>query len=654
MQSLLNFSLSLKIILFICAVMSSYECINPRELVLPHSPCGLTCTVHLKNLRKNQLVSRDIFENVLISNRHSAVFTLRSNKSLLIAPTIHYFEQCSVNIIIEEIKQLNSATTTEEFPAEKNFAGRGPQHSIYILIKWGCGRTTTTVNWRQYDSIALQMELSLFVHFVDICENEGNVSWHFPSYSLIPASLNDGSGKGMFLQLDRSQSIFIKPSLPLNNPSYTIDCVTATGRFTDGLSCFKNARLKHCNSYRQFLLGHLEGLLNFTCSYNSVYSYITKGTRQSPFGGILLDILADNTRTEFANFKLPEETTNLRISYCDFTHLENRLEFEVWVSPMEYNTWVALVLCTVLCALVCSVTLNHEHDGSGFLFKASGFATSNFDLISLLLRQYSSTIQRSILLTSFSLATFTISSMYESEITVGLVAPRKPPIIKDLAELVLIRKYRVWVRARMEAHKVFELEYLNQHMRMIKGTRLLTYKDTEFFAAPNYLLYTKQGLGNGSKKMAFFERPSLETEPDTLSFIRNENPTLHCHYVKRPVGNEWVVAMFSNVIGLKQIKLYKCFFNSGIVRFWKSLALTNLMNLVRKLQQGMAPSKANDAYINLENLTFIVIACCFLLATAFFLFLLETMAFVDFERKLSWLIQLMTSSKVKTFSLTQP
>jgi hypothetical protein len=611
--------LKYKILIFLCAVVCPTQCSEISErFLLSKFPPGLTCTVHLKYFSSDGLVAKDTFESVVLSNKGTALLTLWSNDSLLVSPIIQFFEQCSINILIE--KQSLILSSTRQFLIYTNYASRGPLHSIYILIKWECAERA------HYEPQALQMELSLFAHFMGTCKNDRKAFRNFPSFSFIPFALNNGSATGIFspIQIQGYDSIFVKPSLHPNHPSYTIDCVSATVR-GNGLSCFRNLRLQRCNSYRQFLLGHLEGLLNFTCRYKTVY-YDRRGKSASNgFGWIMMDALLDDRGLDFVNLRTPEGTTSAKIAYCDFTNRNSRLQLQDWIKPMETNIWVALAVSMFASAILCC--LHWDTNLESFEFDKILFEASAVIFVGLVLRQYSSKIKHHVLFSSFALAILTLVTLYETQITVELVAPRKPLVIKDLAELVHEKEYRIYMIAHSEAHKLKEMDYLNNHLNLIGENRLLNYEDVIFAPGFNLSFFGKQGVGDETKRVAMFDRPSLDPSIDLLTFIRKQNPTVNCYYVKRPAGSDWIVAIFNNIMGLKQIKLFRKFFNAGLAEMWKKLALSRKLSkfraMSRRKDERERGNNSGDNHIRLENLNSILIALEVLITIAFLLLLSE-------------------------------
>jgi hypothetical protein len=619
-NSSLNSPLSFSELLCIYLSVSLIQCYDDHtseEFIIQNFPPGLTCTVHLKYFHIEGLVPRDIVENLVTSNINSVIFTIWSKVSLLVKPILNFFEECSINILIDRFTSLRSGYVPR-FLYYTYYGGRGPLHSVYILINWEC------TNIHEYESRAVQMEMSLFLHIPRFCKDfkdEIGISAKFPTYSLVPFPFTDGTAtaKGMFSQMTRSDSIFVKPSLPTSDFPYTIDCASSLGK-GNGRSCFKNVRLKHCNSYRQIFLGHLEGLMNFTCRYIPVYRYSGQKGR-SYFGSIILDGILNGQAHD--NMNIPEGTTSIQIMYCDFTHIENRLELRAWIKPMGRNAWITLVLTILICAALCCVQWNQNQ--RTLEIKISCLLANSIVLFGIVLRQYSTKIRLSILFTTFALAALTLTSMYETEITVEILAPRKPSIIKDLAELIHEQKYRLLILAKTVEHKAFELEYLRNYMKLVNEKRTLTEKNVEFFGNSNSSLFGRAGMGDKSKRMAMFDQFSLDPEPTLLSVVRKRNPKLHCNYVKRPLGNDWILAMFSNNMGLTQIKLFKCFLNSGLTDFWKSLVLSKITNSYRTMHINDEVNEIKDdkIYITLENLISILTSWGTLLAIAFFVLILE-------------------------------
>jgi hypothetical protein len=245
--------------LHVCLILlCSSEYLSAEDFLLTHFPLGLTCTVHMKYFDSDGLLPRDQFETVIISNKNSVLFTLWSNESLFVTPIIQFLEQCSVKILIEKL--LLNTRTVRDFFTYTNYAGRGPLHSVYILLKWNCfSRFSSHIHF-------LHMEFSLFFHFLRICKDNPIPSQTFPSFTFIPVARIDGSGSAKLLSRLPSESILVKPTLlpPCSHP-YKIDCVTAIGIKGGSISCFKNPHLQNCISPRQLLLGHFEVLLSAFC-----------------------------------------------------------------------------------------------------------------------------------------------------------------------------------------------------------------------------------------------------------------------------------------------------------------------------------------------------------------------------------------------------
>jgi hypothetical protein len=321
-----------------------------------------------------------------------------------------------------------------------------------------------------------------------------------------------------------------------------------------------------------------------------------------------------------------EGTASSRVAYCDFTRLQSRLEVQAWIKPLDGNVWIALSISVILCAMACCLKVNQTT--RYFLrLDVSEIAGSTLILAGLILHQYSSINQRSLVFTSFALATLTVGALYESEITIEILKPMEPRVINNLAELIHEKKYRLWLLAKTEMHKEFELAYLNNHLSLIKKGRLLTGTDVVFFNNSDSSLFGSKGMGDKTKRMAMLDQSLPGTEPDLLSILRNEMPAMNCHYVERPVGTDLFLIMFGNVMGLKQIKVFKSFISSGLTEFWKRLALSKLDSWLRMSRRLVIKEvkqiEEDNVYIELQNLISILILWGALLAIAFCLLIFE-------------------------------
>jgi hypothetical protein len=413
----------------------------------------VTCLVHIKTISSGDVEEHSITEELIIANPDTANWTVWSNNLTCVKTIAEFFEQCSINILIQQLVSIsgtatlnkkNILTQQRKFFHSTKYIARGPLHSVYILIKTECPSTELI------DQQAYMLAMTLYVHFLNECSeqpvmNNTVPSDLFPSHFFLPVSKEKGSQP---LKRNYPQSIF--QTRPVKVNSFKIDCLAMdpgnqTRPCLDSFLKQEDIASRNYCLYRDFVNQHLQNILNFSCNHYSYTAYMNQRVR-SKFGYILFDAYVDkhSSLQGLANPKTLEESIKSQIAYCDFRTLERRLSLKAWIRPIEMSVGMALICAIAACALYTSLAkVKTRHDSVSF--ETYNFLSHAVIATGILLRQHS-TKSRQILLTLLSLATLTISSMYESLVTVELIAPHKPTQVNDLAELVHGLEYKIVIK----------------------------------------------------------------------------------------------------------------------------------------------------------------------------------------------------------------
>jgi hypothetical protein len=384
---------------------------SSRNLTFREIPPGVTCSVHIKTTSSGDVEEHSITEELIIANPDTAVWTVWSNNLTYVKPIAEFFEHCSINILIEQVVSISDTSTLNKkgiFAQQRKFfhstkyIGRGPLHSIYVLIKAECPSTEFI------DQQAYMLSMTLYVHFLNECReqpvmNNTVPSDLFPSHFFLPVSTEKGS---KLVKRNYPQSIFQTPPEKITIKSFNIDCLAmdpgnlnrpCLGSF---LKQEDITSWNHC-LYRDFVNQHLQNILNFSCNHYSYTAYMNQRVR-SKFGYILFDVYVDkhSSLQGLANPKTSEESIKSQIAYCDFRTLERRLSVEAWIRPIEMSVWIALIGTITACACYTFLAKMKTRQDS-ISFETYNFLSYVVIATGILLRQHS-TKSRQILLTLLS------------------------------------------------------------------------------------------------------------------------------------------------------------------------------------------------------------------------------------------------------------
>jgi hypothetical protein len=604
---------------FFCVLFLFVE--SSRNLTFREIPPGVTCSVHIKTTSSHDVKQHCITEELIIANPDTAVWTVWSNNLTYVKPIAEFFEQCSINILIEAsatLKKENIFAQQRKFFHSTKYIGRGPLHSIYVLIKAECP-STEFIHQQAY-----MLSMTLYVHFLNECReqpvmNNTVPSDLFPSHFFLPVSEEKGS---QLVKRKDLQSIFQTRPVKRTTQSFKIDCL-AMDPGNQTRPCLQSflkqedmASRNYC-LYRDFVNQHLQSILNFTCNHYSYTAYMNERVR-SKFGYILFDVYVDkhSSLQGLANPKTSEESIKSQIAYCNFRTLERRLSVEAWIRPIQMSVWIALIGTIAACACYTflakmKTTLNSVS------FETYNFLSHAVIATGILLRQHS-TKSRQILLTLLSLATLTISSMYESLVTVELLVPHKPTQVNDLAELVHGLKYKIVLQGVIKLEQDLNLENLNDYLRRVKCPNLLTTQHVIFM---NRTTNMNKNLSRESKKrVASLVQATSEKSKDQLRVLNIRNPKANCQFVKKILGYELIFLVFGNAMGQIQMQLFKQFYHSGLIEHWKQLA-TSQSEAVNGRSHKF--KTFTDTQILLRSLIPVYFLCVSLLTSAVFVLLAE-------------------------------
>jgi hypothetical protein len=616
----------------ILSVYSTIFCVHflfvesSRNLTFREIPPGVTCSVHIKTTSSRDVEDHSITEELIIANPDTAVWTVWSNNLTYVKPIAEFFEHCSINILIEQVVSISDTSTLNKkgiFAQQRKFfhstkyIGRGPFHSIYVLIKAECPSTEFI------DQQAYMLAMTLYVHFLNECSEQPVMNNTvplalFPSHFFLPVSEEKGS---KLVKRKDLQSIFQTPPEKITIKSFNIDCL-AMDPGNQNRPCLGSflkqediASRNYC-LYRDFVNQHLQNILNFSCNHYSYTAYKNQRVR-SKFGYILFDVYVDkhSSLQGLANPKTSEESIKSQIAYCDFRTLERRLSLKAWIRPIEMSVWIALI-CTIAACAVSTFLAKVKTRHDSVSFETYNFLSHAVIATGILVRQHS-TKSRQILLTLLSLPTL-ISSMYESLVTVELIAPHKPTQVNDLAELVHGLEYKIVIKGVTELEDDLNLENLNDYLRRVKCPNLLTTKHVIFM---NHNTNMNENLSWESKeRLASLVQATSERSKERLRVLNIRNPKANCQFVKKILGYELIFLVFGNAMGQIQMQLFKQFYPSGLIEHWKQLATS---------QSGAVNGRShkfktfNDTQILLISLLPIYFLWVSLLASSAFILLAE-------------------------------
>jgi hypothetical protein len=563
---------------FTFLAISIHIIITNTEFLLESWPTGYTCTVNLKATFSNEIncKNRLVFDEVVASNKHTAVRTLSSNDSFYATQQITFFEQCSINILIEDFVISNSLTPNymrlylqqQDYFTKTLYVGKDYFHSIYILMKWEC---ETHMSFH-----TSKLDISLFVHYLDSCnQNKFQISdLLFPSHIALPFN----SKAGYYLKSIRrsnSTSIFIRPTRSSSDPKYNLGVFSHT---TDkGLSCLKTrlsteeVQLFGRCLLRDFLVQHLQSQLNFTVSHVSNmkhdWNYL-----ESKFGYLSFDVFFENVESfvhyGVASLSTPDYKVHSQLVYCDFTVLEKSLSFYAWITPLQIEVWVSLAVSILIIAFITSIVIAHSKREN---VKFSLLLLVHYSMLALgvILHQHSPRI-RTIAFTCLGLSALTLTSMYENKITAELIVSDQPTIIDNLFTLIHVHGYQVYVPGLDENLRQKAYERLAKYFREINPSQQLL-QEKVMLRKYNNFFNDPEEFGNPEDKRSIFTQ-AMELENEyILNTIREGNPGRQCYFVKKEVGYAWTLAIFNNVLGRKQLDLWNMYIQSGLMVFWRNL-----------------------------------------------------------------------------------
>jgi hypothetical protein len=266
----------------------------------------------------------------------------------------------------------------------------------------------------------------------------------------------------------------------------------------------------------------------------------------------------------------------------------------------------------------------------------SCWGSNAFVLVGIILRQYSTAIQRSILLTAFGLAALTLTSMYENFITIELIAPTRAIIATDLGQLALDRNYRIYLQSFENRPDSLRIAYLNQYSAEDpKKKRLLTEDNVVYFSATNSPSFEE--LGDMKKKVAMLVGITRSMETAYLRMVRIINPSRECNYVKIPHSVDPLLAVFRNSRSSEQIRTMYYFLEAGFLNAWENARISAMRRNNENMRRN-AESTINkevdgldENYLTLVNMISIFTFWGVMQGVAFIVCLAEVFAMRKFE-----------------------
>jgi hypothetical protein len=471
------------------------------------------------------------------------------------------------------------------------------------------------------------MDASFYIHYLNNKCGDQKTKGDFPSFRLIP--VNNGASHAMLLPRPHSESLLVKPRVDKNHPQLKFDCHSLLPKSHFYFSCL-STRQRHLCYYRHSLLNHLENTLNFTCNYINNAEFSAR-QHNNPFGILIFDFTADIVMQQANNTKssMREMTLTARVLYCDFKTPESRFKLQAWTNPMEVNVWILLLFIVALCTFVCFISWSwNAKEGKLQLDDKRDITGFTLVIIGIILRQYCTAIERCVLLTSVGLAAITLTSMYETFITMELIAPTKPSIVNDLGQLVHDKMYKLYFKfdEGVINGKIVHIAYVNRYITEdVKRKRLVSEENLLFFNITN--IPSHDELGDMNRKVALLVTSSHSgPEQMHLSVASMKHPKRECNFVKMPIIADPILAVFDNNMANLQLKVMDEFLISGLRDYWiKRDQFQHELGL-QKLKRNNFTAievQGNEDFLTLKNLMSIFMVWGFVLAVAFLFWLIE-------------------------------
>jgi hypothetical protein len=563
------------------------------------------CAVHVKELTSIPYQGQRLIEQfVLPSINEGNVWTFWSpNQSEIIKPTLNFFEQCSLNIVVDEKEHPNTSSMNHYF--ERNLYTLKPwKYSTFLIV-----RPNYAV---AYPNVSLRLDHKLFAYSIDCEDLHCSKSFRYFAFEKV-------SRNWVKLRLEASfASLFLEGKTD-DLSKLEIDWLVSgvTDPYPQCLKTFWH-KIPSC-SHNGFTIQTLKSRLNFTYTQSS-YGYESK----NPYGLIAYSLKLRHLNNFRDIFRISLDAHGeLNILYGDFYVRRERIEFQAFSSPFLPNLWLLFYTSTLFSTL--TMFSNRSLKDSGYI-KRLTFAVSS--MYRLLMGQELCRKKLGFVLLSFSITI--ITNLYKNEITSKLIAQPSKEIIKDLVDLidkgyrVTYPEYRPDPISRETARQQMLQDWFRNAYK-IRDRNPSVYEESRLYPMKSDWWNESEFLEtmtNPKEKTGYvFSDDQLSDRIQYLAMLYHKEPKFSYHIMKEPVYRDWYFNKFENVMSHKQVELTNLFRENGLFAFWSRL-IRNLYELQVRTRFGSeAGTQPSEVFIFLPNLApvFIILVALLLCTSAAFL-----------------------------------
>jgi hypothetical protein len=551
---------------------------------LPNHPSNWMCTVHITVETFANTTNSDITERLLTSNREKIIPTLSTmvNRTISIVPVISFFEHCTISILIDATVH-GWSHTYKEHPLYSYFRGneyvyRGWKHSIIILMYFSCDAVHTELN--------LWLPHRLFYHSID-CGNEDI----FPNEVFVPNPLPhlreipDQTHSIHYRQLPLAiRRLIATPKYGWNGYKANIkpsQCLASRwGRLSQMWDCSIDVIAVH----------HYQLLLNFTTVANTLVNVYNYG-----------EILTfTNPQTAKRSISLHAiDSMNRRIIYCDRNSDSQKLRPISLSSPFSFVTWVTLVSLLILCAIASSFAIFDMRSVAKQRTTINFIKTIFNSLVELIMCLVEKDIGKNNCAKAFiGLLVIGLGNDYKNYLTIELVYPRAGDAIHNLTELLNLN-FNVF--AKVDKENITEdnptwLKRNNLHLEVDETKREKYVREAETWLKLVIIkeIFIMKELLSVTSKNAWIISAPYYTQVYYLNLMKVRRSKLSCHFVKRPLGLEFVEYNFYNSAA-EEFKWWTAkFLDHGLFEFWKRLD-SHLITLRQRRLSALDRSKRSNS-----------------------------------------------------------
>jgi hypothetical protein len=417
----------------------------------PH-PSGKTCTVHLKSyahlLPIKEFRAESIINSILTENQNLWTMWNVNSSSTSISPEIRFYEQCTINIIVESKYGVEPKLLEHYMSSTRYDQSQLLSHSTFIFVRQSC--------FNVFGRPIINGVNQIFVHY-DGCPwpyiKDRIMPQVFPNTMIVHSNrlppqywksnyiifLNE-STKNIYNHEDRLPSELVRKILSKGEVLiyFTMNPVPV---YPNCLERPQYHDVQECHS-DDYYLQSLQKTLNFTVEPDSSQ---TVWENPDVMWAFATRIKAIQYHQKYLNSFHFRGSHSFEVLYCEVEKRKNAIAFKALWEPVRPEIWIMGAMSVTAIALVLTGAGKFDRKIINIFCRVICRLFSNLLLVyRVVFAQDISSQSTWLIRIILSFSAFILLRNYENEITSSLIAPDPPIVVNDLTELMINHNYSIF------------------------------------------------------------------------------------------------------------------------------------------------------------------------------------------------------------------